>query len=87
MTTERLLGSYLVRISLSDHQRRLAVHSVLTGERRTCADFADLAAYLDAATAEAARGRGTGEHVSAEDPTDAEASAPGDDLGSEGHGR
>ena len=54
VTTERLLGSYLVRVSVGSRGRHLAVHSVLTGERRICADFVELASYLDAATAQAA---------------------------------
>ncbi len=87
VTTERLLGSYLVRIALSGSERRLTVHSVLTGERRTCVDFTDLATYLDALTAEAAQHRGMRAHVEAEGHADGEASAPDDDLGSGGHGR
>ncbi len=88
VTTERLLGSYLVRVSsLSGSERRLTVHSVLTGERRNCADFTDLATYLDASTAEAAQHRGMRAHVEAEGHVDGEASAPDDDLGSGGHGR
>ena len=88
VTIERLLGSYLVRVALSGSERRLTVHSVLTGERRNCADFTDLAAYLDASTAAAAQQRGEREHVGAEGHVDGEASAPGDDdLGSGGHGR
>lgn len=88
VTTERLLGSYLVRVSLSGSERRLTVHSVLSGERRNCVDFTDLASYLDASTAEAAQHRGEREHVGTEGHVDGEAGAPSDDdLGSRGHGR
>lgn len=89
VTTDRLLGSYLVRVSLSGgSERRLTVHSVLTGERRSCVDFTDLATYLDASTAEAAQRRGERQHVGADGGVDGEASAPDDDdLGPEGHGR
>jgi len=66
VTNERLLGSYLVRVSVGSAGRRLAVHSVLTGERRECADFAELASYLDAATAAATRRPGHGERADAE---------------------
>jgi hypothetical protein len=62
---ERLLGSYLVRVSVGSAGRRLAVHSVLTGERRDCTDFAELAAYLDAATAAATRRPGLDERAGA----------------------
>jgi hypothetical protein len=66
VTNERLLGSYLVRVSIGGSGRRLAVHSVLTGERRDCADFAELASYLEAATAAAARRPALDERAGAE---------------------
>ena len=65
VTNERLLGSYLVRVSVGSGGRHLAVHSVLTGERRVCADFAELASYLDATTAAAARRGSHGETAGA----------------------
>ena len=88
VTNERLLGSYLVRVSVGSRGRHLAVHSVLTGERRVCADFAELASYLDATTADAARrglhgeptGAGPDEALEVTDLDDA-GDAPG------GHGR
>ena len=83
MSSERLLGSYLVRVSIDRHERRVAVHSVLTGERRRCADFADLAAYLETATSEAARllTRRADEWPGTPERLDA------GDTGTEGHGR
>lgn len=83
MSSERLLGSYLVRVSIDRHERRVAVHSVLTGERRLCADFADLAAYLEAATSEAARLLGRRADEGQGEPERFEAG----DSGTEGHGR
>jgi hypothetical protein len=54
VSTDRLLGSYLVRVTLGPRGRQVTVHSVLTGERRACADVDELAAYLDGATDSAA---------------------------------
>ena len=88
MTTERLLGSYLIRVSQSGHERRVTVHSVLTGERRGVADFAELATYLDAVTAEAARSRGETEEARPEGLSAAGAGDTGAPAaGSDGHGR
>jgi len=88
VTNERLLGSYLVRVSVGSAGRRLAVHSVLTGERRDCADFAELASYLDAATAAATRRPGLDERAGAEaDAAAGSGSADDEPRGPGGHRR
>jgi hypothetical protein len=87
VTAERLLGSYLVRVSLSEHARRIAVHSVLTGERRGFADFAELAAFLDATTAEEARQRAESEPTATGASAGGEVAGPVADPGSGDHRR
>jgi hypothetical protein len=87
VTTERLLGSYLVRVSQSGHERRIAVHSVLTGERRQVAGFAELAAYLAAATEAAARGRADAGPAMPRGDDAGAGEAEESGTGSERHGR
>jgi hypothetical protein len=47
---DRLLGSYVIRVSAIDGARSIALHSILTGESRRFDDFASLAAFLERAT-------------------------------------
>jgi hypothetical protein len=61
MSGDRLLGSYLLRVSVRGGSRSIALHSVLTGDAELFDDFASLAAHLDRATA-----RSTGHTLSTE---------------------
>lgn len=72
MKGERLLGSYLVRVSVGAGGRRLVVHSVRSGERHECADFEELARHLEAETARpgiAPRRRGPAVSSDDDEPT------------------
>jgi hypothetical protein len=48
--TDRLLGSYLLRVSVRDGARIIALHSVLTGEARRFDGFPALTAHLERIT-------------------------------------
>jgi hypothetical protein len=54
MSGDRLLGSYLLRVSVRGGVRSIALHSVLTGVAERFDDFASLAAHLDRATSRSA---------------------------------
>lgn len=47
MPGDRLLGSYVIRVSAIDGARSIALHSILTGESRRFDDFASLASFLE----------------------------------------
>jgi hypothetical protein len=48
--TDRLLGSFVLRVSIDGGRRTIALHSVLTGESARFDDFGAVAAYLERTT-------------------------------------
>ncbi|CAN5823374.1 hypothetical protein BH23DEI1_BH23DEI1_15380 [soil metagenome] len=59
MPTDRLLGSFLLRVAVREGARSISLHSVLTGDSQRFTSFAELATHLDRATGSTHEGVGS----------------------------